>query len=179
MAANLWKLGQEARKNLRSEVSTPQSVSRGYLSGFLGISQSRVNQLVNEGMPKTGKNKYPLLECAKWYIDYLKTLESSSDTVKSAKTRLLNAKAEMEELNLSRAKGESISKDEISQQFMAVLVTIKQEIEGMSGRTVTDLFEKSKAEMKYLLDMEIASTLNRISGKLKQLRPDRDSSSDS
>jgi len=40
------------------------------LAKILNVTPRRVQQLVHEGMPKSGKGRYPLIACIHWYIKF-------------------------------------------------------------------------------------------------------------
>ena len=86
----------------------------------LNITTRRVEQLVQEGMPRSGRGKYDLGACLLWYVRYLqKALEARSPRTNTGangndpdfgevKLRGARADAELKELELARQRGEVV-----------------------------------------------------------------------
>src|ERR1700743_1133805 len=103
-------------------------------------------------MPRDGRGKYNLAECALWYIrflqDYINKREGmgaieSGDTLKTERQRLISAQADREILELKKMKGELVplslfeeimSKQitDTRQKFLVLPANIAPELEGES-----------------------------------------------
>lgn len=88
------------------------------LCEVLNLSQRRIGQLVDEGMPRTGHGKYDLVGCCSWYIRYLQQVVEKNPRVQRGtdgtsvaieKARNLALDSELRELKLKEARGELIS----------------------------------------------------------------------
>lgn len=59
------------------------TVNVGVIASFFGVSERRVQQFVEQGMPRDARGEYNLYECCQWkYADYerqLETLKNSGD----------------------------------------------------------------------------------------------------
>lgn len=92
------------------------NVSR--IAAFLNITPRRVQQLVKEGMPCEGRGQYDPIKCAMFYVRYLQNVleersapisEDDSSGERAARIRLLRAKADVKEMQLSSQRSQLVT----------------------------------------------------------------------
>lgn len=110
------------------------SVSGEQVAKYFGVTVARVTQLVREGMPRQGKGKYDLGECAAWYIRWLqaklKGRPGGEEGAKLAesKERLVSIQAEREAMELEKLKGTMISVADAQKMWTDVLATVRARV---------------------------------------------------
>src|SRR5260370_6882685 len=76
----------------------------------LNLKERRVQQLVNEGMPREARGQYDPIKCAAWYIRYLQraierkpmpTFEEGSAGERAARLRILRTQADLKEIKVA------------------------------------------------------------------------------
>jgi len=83
--------------------------STDVIAGILGVTRARIRQLTKDGMPKAGRNKYPMIASIRWYIQFWKDKANAGDTALTRyKKRLAKAQAESAEIDLKVKKREMI-----------------------------------------------------------------------
>src|SRR3990172_8633713 len=82
----------------------------------LGVTRRTVFNLEKIGMPKIGPGRYDLNACEKWYSDY-SAKEGLPPEVAVQRARWIRAKADREEIQLARDRGELVRVDEVSRTW--------------------------------------------------------------
>lgn len=150
-------------------------VGVGKVAKALNVTVRRVNQLVNEGMPKAGHGRYDLAQCMLWYIRYLqKALErregspedSVGATLRMERTLLIKAQREREELELAARRGELISASVVKDKWTAIAATLKQRILAGPGRIAHLLEGENRITIKGRLDEQAREILTALAGDL-------------
>ena len=78
------------------------------IAGLLDISVRRLQQLASEGIvPRTDRGDYPLVECVRNYVRYLRAThgEMADGDIASHNARLIKFKANIAELEAGRLAG--------------------------------------------------------------------------
>lgn len=65
------KPGPKAKKGAKGK-RPPTGVSTLYLADMLGLSEVRISQLVEMGMPKAGRGMFPTRDAVRWYVEFLR-----------------------------------------------------------------------------------------------------------
>jgi phage terminase Nu1 subunit (DNA packaging protein) len=143
-------------------------VGVGKVAKALNVTVRRVNQLVNEGMPKAGHGRYDLAQCMLWYIRYLqKALErregspedSVGATLRMERTLLIKAQREREELELAARRRELVSALEVKDKWAAVGATLKQRVMALPGRVAHLLEGEDRTTIKARLEEQAREIL--------------------
>src|SRR5262245_61802217 len=86
---------------------------------FLNLSERRVGQLVELGMPREGRGQYDPVKCAAWYIRYLQAaiekkttpqLDDDPAVERMERVRLLRAERELKEIKLSEERSQLVTR---------------------------------------------------------------------
>lgn len=70
------------------EDSLPDIVTAGELANMLGLSTRRLGQLVELGLPKEGRGRYPLKGAMRWYFSYLRRHHDVHDEIKPTRAEI-------------------------------------------------------------------------------------------
>lgn len=141
------------------------------LGSFLGITQRRIQQLFNEGMPRVSRGRFDLRQCVRWYIEYLRqaTDNSSFDKIQEQKSKLLAAKAEKAIIEAEILRGEVLNLEEAQQEIMFLAGVIKDEFLSLPGALACRVMDCSSAgEAKQVIELEITRVLNSVAEKLDE-----------
>lgn len=108
------------------------------LSEAMNLTPRRVQQLVQEGMPKGKRGEYVLEDCLKWYIRYLQAKVVSGrpegGEQLSGQDRLHNAKAEREEYALAADRKEMVHISEVERTWADLVTPARQELLALEPR---------------------------------------------
>jgi len=126
-------------------------VTVGTLGKFFGeVGDHQVERFAREGMPKTDRGSYPLLECVQWRL----ARAQESPTVEAARTRTLTAQAiKAETFNNLRA-GELVELSLVSSTLDSVMAMLGTSLDGLGPRlagTLATLDDAAKIQ-KVILD---------------------------
>ena len=138
------------------------------ISFIFGLTEGRIRQLVKDGMPKAGRNKYPVAKCVQWYIEYWKArAKNTTDKVKKLNERLLRAKAGEAELNLLKQQGQVIDIDIVEKTGFEAGKQVKESLKAMVEQLGPDLAAQTEVfEVKQIMLKEINKTLENLAKSL-------------
>jgi phage terminase Nu1 subunit (DNA packaging protein) len=111
-----------------------QTVSCATVAKALNLTERRVMQLVNEGMPRAGRGEYDPWACALWYIRYLQKAveqrgtgndDGSATSWREEKKRLVRLQANNEELEYRRKLGELAPVEVFESKIVEFATTVK------------------------------------------------------
>ncbi|MEM9839467.1 MAG: hypothetical protein AAF830_09985 [Pseudomonadota bacterium] len=97
---------------METMLSEPDTViKKSKFAQELGVSRSRVTQLVERGLPTTEDGLVPLEEGRRWYEQNIGPSRRKIAPASSARAELDKLKAERERLKIAQIKGELIPRD--------------------------------------------------------------------
>jgi phage terminase Nu1 subunit (DNA packaging protein) len=111
-----------------------QTVSCATVAKALNLTERRVMQLVNEGMPRQGRGEYDPWACALWYVRYLQKAveqrgtgndDGSATSWREEKKRLVRLQANNEELEYRRKLGELAPIELFESKIVEFATTVK------------------------------------------------------
>ena len=139
------------------------------ISFIFGLTEGRIRQLVKEGMPKAGRNKYPVAKCVQWYIHYWKLrAKNTTDKVKKLNERLLRARAKEAELNLGKQQGQLVDIETVETANFVIGKQVKESLYSMIERLALELAAEDEAfKIKQILKKQINTTLENLYLNLK------------
>ena len=142
------------------------TVSQRQMAACLGLSTTRVNQLIDEGIlirdPSTNMGRLMLIESLQNY--YLSKNGTSEESVSFWKERALHEKAnrQMAELKLRERRGELYEASEV-EAFLAELITVtRQQFLGMGHKLAPRMEGLPAAQMCAIIDEEISEILTEM-----------------
>ena len=152
------------------------AVSQRQMSAALGLSTTRINQLLQEGMLVRDKSRtngqLMLFDSLKNYFLSKRTGEDGEElNYTMERARLTKAKRELAELKLGRAKGELLEATKVEESFTGLLTTLRKNLTGLPSKMARQLSGKSESEINRILAEEIDYALEELSnydlGELK------------
>lgn len=129
----------------------------------LNLTPRRVQQLVQEGLPREAKGQYDLGKCTLWYIRYLQTrqAEGSIESGMSAKDRLVLAKAEREEYALAKERREMVTIEDYEAKMSEMITNARLNLLAIPSR----IRAKHGDETAMDIETEIKRALRDLAGK--------------
>lgn len=149
-------------------VEQDEYVSVKEVASVLGITEQRVQQLTRQGLPKGDRNQYPLLGCIKFYISYLQQQldQNANDNIVKEKIKLYRARAEKAEAESEKLRGRLLDVADATQQVMAIMQELKDNLLGISGRFCHEVVKLAPAQVKELIEIEITKSLSEVAKNL-------------
>jgi len=139
-------------------------VSTRQLAMVVNLTVERVRQLAIKGMPNFG-GQFPLLGCVKWYIKYLQNTNKAEEII-AEELKLKRAKREKVELENKKLQSSLLDVNQVSQQIMQIMQSLKEVLFGLPGRLCVLLENQSCSVIRDSLETEINLVLAQIGEKL-------------
>lgn len=148
-----------------------QLVNAHGLAGGMGLSVSRVHQLVGLGMPKRARGKYDLVECLKWLVKFQRDLISrhetesgstSADLVRRQRARLLEVRTQQAEAELAAQQGTLIPLEVFSAQMSAMISIARQQLLQLPARIAPGLEGEPRHIIQHKLKLAIHAALTAL-----------------
>ena len=142
--------------------------TREQIAHLLDLSTRMVNKHVKEdGMPKASRGEYDMFACVRWYIGYLRGLAKDAtqgdETERQSKARLNRAKADIAELELSRARGEVVRYEIVKFAWGRVVMAFRSKMLALPTKLPQRLIGLREInQAKKLLDDEIYEALSEL-----------------
>lgn len=159
------------------------SVDVEKVAGFLNVTPRRVQQLVNEGMPREARGQYNPIKCGAWYVRYLqaaiekKTIPSGDGgyvTLKEERTRLIRAKAELKQIEVGKRRGLLVSLADVEKEMTDLVLTTKARILAIPARVAGELVgETSRVMIQAKLETAAGEALEPMTRHVSNRFPGR------
>ena len=154
----------------------PRIVGIKQIAEKLNLTPSRIQQLVQEGLPKKLRGKYDVDACTAFYIRYLQALVEKKVIIDSAgealageresRLRLLRADAELREIELARERGQLVSIIDVEKEMIDMILTTKARVLAIAARVAPELTtETSRLMIQAKIDRECREALMHLSKK--------------
>ncbi len=145
-------------------------VGRAALAKALDVSERRINQLVQEGMPRTEHGAYDFGACVCWFVRYQrkllekKDLTHGEDGYREGKARVVRLDGDRKELELMRLRGELIDLESVRAIWERACVRARQKmISLVSKQAPHHVGIKSVPKARALLESLVNSSLEALS----------------
>jgi len=139
------------------------------VASFLNLTETRIQQLVKEGMPKEARGQYDPIKCAHWYIRYLQsalekkslpTPEGGYAGEREERVRLVRAEADLKEMELAKERSLLVPIPEIEKAIADLVLTTKARMMAIPPRVAPDLVgETSRVMIQAKLEKAIKEAL--------------------
>ena len=127
------------------------------LANFFNVDKRSIVNWVKYGMPKESRGVYDLAKCFKWYRDtYLEENQKRSNPIR---IRYWKAKAESEEMKLTKLKESLISRKEVETAFKQRARDLKKSLEKFSYKISEKIEGKEQIEIMDILGKETDNLL--------------------
>jgi phage terminase Nu1 subunit (DNA packaging protein) len=130
------------------------------VAGALNLTETRVQQLVKEGLPREARGLYDPVKCMLWYIRYLQnviekkavnTTEGSFAGEREERVRLLRADADLREMELARERGRLVAIEDVEKAFTDLVLTTKARIMAVAPRLAPEMLGLTSRVMAHAL----------------------------
>ena len=122
----------------------------------LNLTESRVHQLVKEGLPKEGRGQYDPVKCMLFYVRYLQNaiekrtapaLDGAFVGERRERIRLLRAAADLKEDRLAEARSQLIAVSDVDAMTKDLVRTTTAEIMAIPSRLAPQLVGETSRMM--------------------------------
>jgi phage terminase Nu1 subunit (DNA packaging protein) len=154
----------------------PRIIGIKQVASVLNLTASRIQQLVQEGLPKKLRGKYDQDECTGWYIRYLQALVEKKAIVdeggqifkseREERLRLLTADADLRELDLARKRGQLVSIEDVEHEMTDLILVTKARILAVGARVAPELVgENSRVMIQAVIEKAHKEALSHLAKK--------------
>jgi len=140
------------------------------------LTPERIRQLVNEGMPKSGRNEYDAVRCMFWYLGKVRRMVSHKETenadgsasgIRAERKRLLKVQADREELELAQLQGRLVAVEDWEKATADIVAAAKARLLAVPARVAPRVLgETSRVMVQGLIEKEIKEALQAL-GEVK------------
>jgi phage terminase Nu1 subunit (DNA packaging protein) len=118
------------------------------VASALNLDERRVQQLVQEGMPRAARGQYDPVKCLLWYVRYLQNaLEKKSVPTfdggyvgeREERVRLLRADADLREIELAKERRQLVAIQDVEKEMTDLVLTTKARILAIPPRLAPEL----------------------------------------
>ena len=145
----------------------------------LNLTESRVDQLVKEGLPKEGRGQYDPVKCMLFYVRYLQNaiekrtapaLDGAFVGERRERIRLLRVAADLKEARLAKERSQLVAVSDVEAMTKDLVRTTTAEIMAIAPRLAPELVgETSRAMIQAKIERACKESLARLA-KMGQLR---------
>ena len=146
------------------------------IADLLSASIRTISTWVNEGMPRNDDGTYDGPEVIRWFSVRLEDKISGKGVMldvegRRATNRWREARADREELELAKAKGLLISKDDVYTEWAAIVGAVMSSIEILADRLPPVLHGRKQVEMYEIISDEIWNLRDQLFRKGRYTTP--------
>lgn len=137
------------------------------LAALFGVARESIARMVREdGLPKTGYGKYPVVECLRWYIDRLKAKNAGESTeITEERRKLIVAQRVGQELENAKMRGELLDAGLVASAIQHMGALVSTQLEGLAPRVCQQLAVlKDPIEIRRVLQDECRAIRRAASG---------------
>lgn len=102
------------------------------LADLFGVSRTMVYKYRDQGMPQKSRNMFDLRECVRWMLD--RASRPQSATEETTRAALNNAQREKVELELARARGELVQREEVRRVLFEIAQITASQLDALAPR---------------------------------------------
>jgi len=146
------------------------------IASTLNLTPSRIQQLVQEGLPKKLRGKYDQDQCTGWYIRYLQALVEKKAIVseggevfkneREERLRLLRADADMREIELARERGQLVAIEDVEHEMADLILVTKARVLAVGARVAPELVgETSRVMIQAVIEKAHKEALSHLAKK--------------
>lgn len=132
------------------------TVDVGKVASALNLTETRVQQLVKEGLPREARGQYDPVKCMLWYIRYLQqalekksvpTLDGGFVGEREERVRLLRSQADLSEIELSKQRGQLVAIQDVEKAMTDLVLTTKARVMAVAPRLAPELLGETSRVM--------------------------------
>lgn len=136
------------------------------------LTPERIRQLVNDGMPKAGRNEYDAVRCMFWYLGKVRRMVSHKETenadgsasgIRAERKRLLKVQADREEMELAQLQGRLVTVEDWEKATADIVAAAKARLLAVPARIAPRVLgETSRVMVQGLIEKEIKEALQAL-----------------
>jgi phage terminase Nu1 subunit (DNA packaging protein) len=160
----------------KEKLEKPRVVGIKQLAQILNLTPSRIQQLVQEGLPKKLRGKYDQDICVGWYIRYLQALVEKKAIVgeggavlaneRVERLRLLSADADLREIELARERGQLVAIEDVEHEMADLILVTKARVLAVGARVAPMLVgENSRVMIQAVIEKAHKEALSQLAKK--------------
>jgi phage terminase Nu1 subunit (DNA packaging protein) len=160
----------------KEKLEKPRVVGIKQLAQILNLTASRVQQLVQSGLPKKLRGKYDQDICVGWYIRYLQALVEKKAIVdegggvlaneRQERLRLLSADADLREIELARERGQLVAIEDVEHEMSDLILVTKARVLAVGARVAPELVgETSRLMIQAVIEKAHKEALTHLAKK--------------
>lgn len=144
------------------------TVNAEKIARALNLTESRVHQLVREGLPKEGRGQFDALKCLAFYIRYLqhkieqKTVPTlgGDEGERAARIRILRTQADLKEIELSKLRSQLVSVKDADEAIAELVRVTTAHVMAIPARLAPELVgETSRVMVQAKIERAVKDTL--------------------
>ena len=147
-------------------------VTVGKLAKIMKLSPRRIQQLVDEGMPRDARGKYDAEVCLTWYVDFLKESSaggSGNEDYKKALTERLIWQAKRAKLEYEQLEGSLVYAKDVEVAAFETARLVRDKIQTIPNRVSAILAAISDpVKVREILEKEIRIALETLSKEFEE-----------
>lgn len=134
------------------------------MAAIVGMTERRLQQLANEGMPKAGRDGYPLAACVQWIIEYWRK-RATQTPLGDARRRIAEAEATQAEISLARARAEVAPVATLARSYGEACARVRTRMMAIPSKVAPQVHRmKTIAEIEATVRREVVEALEELSG---------------
>lgn len=160
----------------KEKIEKPRIVGIKQLAPILNLQMRRIQQLVQEGLPKKLRGKYDQDVCVGWYIRYLQALVEKKAIVgeggevfkneREERLRLLRADADLREIELARERGQLVAIEDVEHEMTDLILVTKARVLAVGARVAPELVgETSRVMIQAVIEKAHKEALSHLAKK--------------
>lgn len=132
------------------------TVNAEKIAKALNLTESRIHQLVREGLPKEGRGQFDPIKCLMFYIRYLQqalekrtvpTLDGGFVGEREERVRLLRANADLAEIELSKQRSQLVAIEDVEKAWGDLVSTTTATVMAIAPRLAPELLGQTSRVM--------------------------------
>jgi phage terminase Nu1 subunit (DNA packaging protein) len=137
------------------------------IAKLLNLTETRIQQLAKIGViPKEERGQYNLVGCVQGYVRYLKEEArqgKNDDEMYHHKTRMVQAKANIAELQARQMGGELLPADDVAREWAEMVTNMRARLLGLPTKLASQISGLTdRHEIQKLLRTQIYETLREL-----------------
>ena|ERR1700730_6365095 len=138
----------------------------------LGLTKSRIHQLVQEGMPRAARGKYNERACLIWYAKFMQKVVKNklADVgggefigLNDQRVRGMRADAELKEINLAMLRGQTANLADVRRMLSDLVLMTKARLLAIPGRLAVEVMGvESRVMIQAKIEQAIKDALNQL-----------------
>lgn len=150
----------------------PEYIRSTDLAFMFDVTPRRIERMVSEdGMPKSSRGSYNLVECVRWYVNFWRDKSSNTGDAKNEKRlNLIEAQTEKTIVETEKLREKLLPIEEVAHTLNAIAVIVATQLDGLGPRMANTLSGIDEpAEIQRALFNECRTIRENIADQIEDL----------